>query len=165
MVKKKKTTKIKKLPKQEKEDKKEMDWRILFIIIAIIVIIFSTAAIVIMSRWNDWVYGEINETNKSIKLVVVTEKELYARLEAEFLCQYLEAESAGDKLSLLSNFPELADEHGYTLREVEELREKYDKNEEFLSIALNETKNLCPLKIEAANITKFNPHSPSYHET
>ena len=65
---------------------------------------------------------------------------------------------------MLSDFPELAEEHGYTLEEVEEMKEKYIDDREFLEIAWREVNEQCYESVIKANLTEFTPRSPSYHE-
>jgi len=142
------------------KNKKENKWIWVIVILAtiIILIVAGISGIFILDK-------QIMENTTNSSLKVFTEKELYARLEAEFLCQLLNVSDAGETLSLLSDFPQLAEEHGYTLEEVEELREKYDKDKEFAEIALKEANKICSKKLEEEGITEFTPRSPSYHET
>jgi len=67
--------------------------------------------------------------------------------------------------SLGKRIEELRTQRDTSAKEVEELREEYGEDREFLEIAWEEANQRCNEKMEEVNLTVFTPRSPSYHES
>lgn len=114
---------------------------IIFIVIALIIIVISSISVVI--------YFNQEED------IVLTEKELYAKLNAELACQLLEAEDLSDLTQTIEDFPELVEKYNFTLEEADELKDKYENNQNFKELVLEEVKELCPEAVDEFNLEEI----------
>jgi len=86
---------------------------------------------------------------------IVSEKMRYAKLEAEFSCQILSAETQEDAIDAITSLGSLAVEYGFTIEDLENMRVKYENDGEFLEIVIDELEKKCPDKIEEFDLEQI----------
>jgi len=75
---------------------------------------------------------------------VSSDKQNYAKLEADLACLLANAKSLEDLAAVAEQTDDLMKKHGYTAEEVSVNKEKYTGDEEFKELVLAEVQKMCP---------------------
>jgi hypothetical protein len=77
----------------------------------------------------------------------LSEKESYAKFEATFACMLVEASTSEDPNAItdvLTNYKPMAEERGYTAKQLETYITEYENDDEFKQMGLKYMQEICP---------------------
>jgi hypothetical protein len=89
-------------------------------------------------------FGSSKENSTRVAPKVLTEKEKYAKFEAQLTCDLADSKSADDIWQSMGKISALAEEYGYTAQNVETFRTEYENDLEFQKTVLEFMREICP---------------------
>lgn len=89
------------------------------------------------------------------KISIDPEKQEYAEFNAKVACGIFEVTSLEDLSAMVKKIQDTMEDYGYTEEDVTNLRDKYQKDEEFVEILKEELNKECPERVDEFNLDEY----------